>query len=103
MTAATDIASRPQNLAFIFQEALTAIVRLRSARQQPSDAQVFRSQMREALNLAHEQARKRGYSDGTIKLAVFAVVAFLDESVLNLHAPVFADWPRKPMQEELFD
>jgi type VI secretion system protein ImpK len=30
------------------------------------------------------------------------VVAFLDESVMNLHNPVFADWPRKPLQEELF-
>jgi len=30
------------------------------------------------------------------------VVAFLDESVLNSQNPVFADWPRKPLQEELF-
>jgi len=29
-------------------------------------------------------------------------VAFLDESILNLQQPVFANWPRKPMQEELF-
>ena len=37
-----------------------------------------------------------------IKLAIFAVVAFVDESVLNLRLPVFADWPRRPLQEELF-
>ena len=30
------------------------------------------------------------------------MVAFLDESILNLRNPVFADWPRKPLQEELF-
>jgi type VI secretion system protein ImpK len=30
------------------------------------------------------------------------VVAFLDESILNLQQPVFAQWHRKPLQEELF-
>ena len=37
-----------------------------------------------------------------MKLASFALVAFLDESVLASENPVFADWPRKPLQEELF-
>jgi type VI secretion system protein ImpK len=35
-------------------------------------------------------------------MALFAVVAFLDESVLNLQHPAFAHWPRMPMQEEYF-
>jgi type VI secretion system protein ImpK len=35
-----------------------------------------------------------------VKLAT--VVAFLDESILNSREPVFADWARKPLQEELF-
>ena len=30
------------------------------------------------------------------------MVAFLDESVLNSRNPIFADWLRKPLQEELF-
>jgi type VI secretion system protein ImpK len=30
------------------------------------------------------------------------VVAFLDETVLNQQVPVFADWIRKPLQQELF-
>jgi type VI secretion system protein ImpK len=33
---------------------------------------------------------------------VFAVVAFLDESILNSQNPMFTDWPRKPLQLELF-
>ena len=37
-----------------------------------------------------------------IQLATFAVVAFLDESILNMRNPVFADWPRRPLQEEYF-
>ena len=30
------------------------------------------------------------------------MVALVDESVLNLRSPAFADWPRRPLQEELF-
>jgi type VI secretion system protein ImpK len=30
------------------------------------------------------------------------VIAFLDESILNLRLPVFADWPRQPLQEERY-
>jgi type VI secretion system protein ImpK len=81
---------------------LTAIVRLRSNRQAVSDANSFRIHMREALKLADQEARKRGYNSDAIQLAVFAVVAFLDESILNSRNPLFADWPRKPLQEELF-
>jgi type VI secretion system protein ImpK len=86
----------------MLQEVLTAIVRLRSNRQAVSDANSFRIHMREALKLADQEARKRGYNSDAIQLAVFAVVAFLDESILNSRNPLFADWPRKPLQEELF-
>ncbi|MDQ6698899.1 MAG: DotU family type IV/VI secretion system protein, partial [Acidobacteriota bacterium] len=37
-----------------------------------------------------------------IELAIFAAIAFLDESILNLRHPVFADWPRQPLQEERY-
>jgi len=93
---------RLDNLALAFQEVYTAVVRLRSGRQAVSDAESFRAQMREALRLADEEARRRGYSAEEIRLAVFAAVAFLDESVLNLQHPAFVNWPRKPLQEEFF-
>ena len=91
-----------QNLAFAFQEIITASERLRTGRQVVTDPAAFRHSILEGLKVADQEARRQGYSGEDIKLAVFAVVAFLDESVLNLHAPVFADWPRRPLQEELF-
>lgn len=94
--------TRAENLALIFQEAVTAIVRLRSNRQNVADAEVFRTQMRQLLSRAEQEARGRGYGAEDARLASFAVVAFLDESVLNLQNPVFAGWPRKPLQEEMF-
>jgi len=102
--AAGELASqrRAENLAYLFQEILTVIVRLRAGRQAVPDAEVFRSQMREALRQVDQQARLRGYSSEDVNLAIFAVVALLDETILTMRNPVFAQWPRKPMQEELF-
>jgi len=94
--------ARVENLALIYQEAITAIVRLRANRQPVTNADVFRNQMRQLLSMADQEARNRGYTAEDARLASFAVVAFLDESVLNLQNPVFAGWPRKPLQEEMF-
>jgi len=103
MTASTGHAVRADNLALIFQEVLTAIVRLRSNRQELTDAETFRYSMREAIKTAIQEARNQaGYSAEDIKMATLALVGFLDESVLNTQNPIFAEWPRKPLQEELF-
>ncbi len=93
---------RPENLALHFQEVLTAIERLRGNRQGVSDANAFRHHAREALRMAAGQALAAGYTADDVKFATYATVAFLDESVLNSHNPVFADWARKPLQEEMF-
>jgi type VI secretion system protein ImpK len=93
---------RPENLALQFQEVLTAIERLRGNRQGVSDASAFRHHAREALRTAAGQALAAGYAADDVKYATYATVAFLDESVLNSHNPVFADWVRKPLQEEMF-
>jgi type VI secretion system protein ImpK len=93
---------RHENLALVFQEILVGSERLRSGRQTVADPTLFRRQVMEALKAADRQARTLGYSAEDVKLAVFAVVAYVDESVLNLRLPVFADWPRRPLQEELF-
>jgi len=91
-----------ENLALIYQEVLTAITRLRSNRQAATDAGTFRNQMKAAISAAESEATSKGYPLEDTRLATFAVVAFLDESILNSNNPVFADWPRMPLQEELF-
>jgi type VI secretion system protein ImpK len=35
-------------------------------------------------------------------MAIYAMIGFLDESVLNSKDPTFADWARRPLQEEMF-
>jgi type VI secretion system protein ImpK len=93
---------RYETLALIYQEALTVVERLRANRQRVADPETFRAQVRNALKSAEQDALRRGYSQEDVRVATFAVVAFLDESILNSHNPIFADWPRKPLQEELF-
>jgi type VI secretion system protein ImpK len=99
---AEPVPRRSDNLALVFQELFTVIVRLRSNRQAVADAEAFRNAMRGALKRAEQDALARGYNSDDVRLAAFALVAFLDESVLNSRKPVFDDWSRKPMQEELF-
>jgi type VI secretion system protein ImpK len=93
---------RGWNLALGFQEVFTAVVRLRYNRQAVLNADSFRAQMRQALLLSEQEARSRGCSAEDVKRVIFAVVAFLDESVLSSGNPVFANWPRLPLQAELF-
>ncbi|MGH9377300.1 MAG: DotU family type IV/VI secretion system protein [Terriglobia bacterium] len=94
--------ARPENLALIYQELLTVIVRVRSDRQGVSDAESFRAHIRSALKKAEQAGLAKGYGAQDVRMASFAIVALLDESVLNSRNPIFADWARKPLQEELF-
>ncbi len=95
-------ARRRGTLALVLQEAITAIVRLRANRQTAADAESFRAHLKQLLATADDQSRRAGYDQGSVKRAIYAVTVFLDESVLNSSQPMFADWPRKPLQEEIF-
>ena len=93
---------RGWNLALAFQEVFTAIVRLRHNRQNVTNSEAFRTQMKQALLHAEQEGRSGGYKPEDVRQVLFAVVAFLDESVLGSRNPIFVDWPRLPLQTELF-
>lgn len=97
------ITSRTYSLASCYENALTIILRLWSLQQQSAaNSQDFRTSIRAALKAAMEQAKAMGYTSDVNQLAFFAVVAFLDESVLKMQNPTFADWAQRPLQEEMF-
>ncbi len=103
LTGANPGVRRTANLALIFQEVLTAIVRLKSGRENLTGAESLRQQLTGALRSAAQEARDKGaYSTEDIKTATFAIVGFLDETVLGTGNPMFSGWPGKPLQEELF-
>ena len=99
----TQTTQRTQSLASCYENALTIILRLSALNQQSAvNSQDFRTSIRAALKAAMEQAKALGYSSEGNQLAFFAVVSLLDESVLKLQSPAFADWAQRPMQEEMF-
>lgn len=89
-------------LALLFEEALTAIARLRANQKTVTDANAFRAQMHHLLRKADDDAKATGFDPADTQLAVFAVVALLDESVLNMRDAAWDDWARRPLQDELF-
>ncbi len=93
---------RRPNLALCFQELFTAIVRVRFNLQSVPNADTFRANAKNLIRMATQDAAGRGYTNDDVKLAAFAVVAFLDESVLTSKNAVFSTWSRMPLQEELF-
>lgn len=100
-------ASPPQemktnNLALAFQEVFTVILRTRFFVQRVENADSFRATLRKMISAAVKDASALGYSDEASKMAIYAMIGFLDESILNSKDPTFADWARRPLQEEMF-
>jgi type VI secretion system protein ImpK len=93
---------RTNNLALAFQEVFTVILRTRFQVQRVENAESFRSTIRRMISGAVKDASTLGYSDEASKMAIYAIIAFLDESILNSKDPAFADWARRPLQEEMF-
>jgi type VI secretion system protein ImpK len=99
---ATDNSSRRGLLALSLQEPFTTIARLRANRQVAADADSFRTRIKQVLAGAEQEARQAGYAADDIRLSLFAVIAFLDETVLNSGQAMFAGWPSRPLQQEVF-
>ena len=93
---------RTNNLALAFQEVFTVILRTRFFVQRVENAESFRATLRKMISAAVKDASALGYSDDASKMAIYAMIGFLDESVLNSKDPTFADWARRPLQEEMF-
>jgi len=93
---------RGQTLPLVYQQLLTATVRVRTDRQSVTDSQTFRSNVRAAIQAAEREGVAKGYTSEDVRLATVAVVAFLDESILTSSNSVFSDWSRMSLQQELF-
>jgi type VI secretion system protein ImpK len=91
-----------ETLAVIFQEPLTAVVRVWSNPQVAQDPGGLRNHMKNSLKSAIDEARRKGFTDEETRLAMFAIVAYLDETILTQNQPAFLDWRRASLQQELF-
>jgi type VI secretion system protein ImpK len=94
--------ARTNSLALSFQDVITVVLRMRYGTQRVPDARAFRTNVRNMIGAAVNNVRAMGYSDNASRMALYAIIAFLDETVLNSQDPAFADWARQPLQEEMF-
>jgi len=95
-------AERRGRLALSFQEAFTSGARMHGEREAPPDAAAFRVRVKQLIAKADQEARQLGYGEAEIRLAQYAVIVFVDEAVLHSGSPAFLDWPRMPLQVEVF-
>jgi type VI secretion system protein ImpK len=93
---------RTNSLASAFQDVFTVVLRTRFNVQRWDRADRMRAAVRQMIASATQGVRALGYSDESTQMTLYAIVGFLDESVLSSKDPVFSDWSRKPLQEELF-
>src|SRR5215510_10354187 len=98
----TEPSARRGRLAITLQEALTTVARLRAHKQVASDADSFRTRIKQVLANAEAEAKGMGYQPEDIRFGLFAVIAFLDETVLNSGQAMFAQWSSRTLQEEVF-
>jgi len=99
---APDPSPRRGRLALALQEALTTVARLRQNKQVATDAEAFRTRIKQVLSQAEQDARAQGYTAEDARYALFAVIALLDETVLNSGQAMFATWSSRTLQEEIF-
>jgi type VI secretion system protein ImpK len=93
---------RTNSLALALQDVFTVVLRTRFHIQQWDNAERMRVAVGQMIASATQKVRALGYSDESTQMTLYAIVGFLDESVLGSKEPAFADWSRKPLQEELF-
>jgi len=99
---ASDSGRPAEDLGTLYQGVLTSIVRLQSERQHITDGDSFKRRTKSALTEIARVATKEGYDSEDVQDTHFAVVAFLDEVVLNSPDPARSEWERRTLQEELF-
>ena len=89
-------------LALALDDVFAIGVRLRASRDATAaDATTLRRQVLHELRSAEQQSLARGYSRSSVRAALFAAIVFFAEIVLNTR-PMFSDWARRPLQEEVF-
>ncbi len=72
-----------ENIALLYQGILTGIVRVQSGRQPLADAAAFRRRMQDTLAQIEREAVRLGYTQEEVSDTNYAVVAFVDEVMMN--------------------
>src|SRR5262249_15271261 len=83
-------------------ELLTFALQVRNTKD-PGDAESLRSKIDEQLRALDLRARQSDVPQEDVQLAKYAIVAFIDETVLSSTWPVKDAWADKPLQLAYFN
>jgi len=93
---------KKKNLADVSSECLILILQLRSTNDY-GDSANLKSRVYEMFERFEDNARRTGIDNEKIRLSKFALVAFLDETIISSEWPQKSDWLSDPLQIKLFD
>jgi type VI secretion system protein ImpK len=91
-----------QRLADVFAPCFTLILKLRAGTKF-GDPDTLRRRTKNLLDEAEREALQTGVSPDEIRNAKFALVAFIDETILSSDWSQKKDWASAPLQLELYD
>jgi type VI secretion system protein ImpK len=91
-----------ENLPLLYQGLFTGILRLQTQRQKLPDSESFRRRTKGTLQEIERVAIAGGYDGRDVRDTHFAVVAFLDEVILNSKDAVRNEWAQRTLQQDLF-
>jgi len=97
-----DAPQQVASLAHLYEDLLTAIVRVQAGRVHIPDCESFRRRTKAKLQDIEQLALTGGYDGRDVQETHFAVAAYLDSVVLHSEESVRAEWERKTLQEEMF-
>jgi type VI secretion system protein ImpK len=95
-------ASKKKNLADLSAECLMLILQLRSTNDY-GDPSTLKIKVVDMFDGFEQNARAAGIDNEKIRLAKFALVAFLDETIISSNWQRKDDWLAEPLQIKLFD
>jgi len=94
--------AQDRRLAEIYAPCFTLILQLR-ATNEFGDPEVLRRRIKDLLDRSEREAMRGGVPSGDLRTAKFALVAFLDETILLSDWNKKEYWAAKPLQLEFYD
>lgn len=94
--------SADRRLSEIYATCFTLILQLRST-DEFGDPEVLRRRVKDLLDDAEREALRTGVAPDNIQQAKFALVAFIDETIISSSWSQKDRWVSKPLQLELYD
>ena len=94
--------AQDQRLAQLYAPCFTLILQLRASHEF-GDAEVLRQRILDLLDRSEREALRAGVSSQDLRKAKFALVAFIDETILSSEWSQKERWRARPLQLELYD